>query len=400
MSSPALAKKITLPLLTFYGLGTIIGAGIYVLIGEVILRASYFAPISFVISAGVAAITGYSFARLSSMFPKSAGPAAYTQEAFKLNYVSILTGFAVILVGSVSAATMVKGFSGYLLTLIDLPSSLSILIIIGLITLVSIWGISESLMIAAVITVIEVCGILFIIFLVVEPNQPINTEFYNKENLLDYSLPIMYAAFLAFYAYIGFEDIVNIAEETIEPKRVLPLAILLSLVISTLLYIGLSLACALFIPTSIFSQSDAPLVAVSVYKNFNPVWIAIVSLIAILNGALVQLIMASRVLYGMASQNLLPNIFAKIHPRTQTPIFSTLIITLIVLILSSTLHLIQLAEITSVITLIIFIAVHASLLTLSFSSHNFHILDRILPSLGIFLNLGLIIFGFWQPLSH
>ena len=116
MSETQLARKISLPLLTFYGLGTILGAGIYVLIGEVTLRAQQYTYLSFIISASIAGITAYSFARLASMHPKSAGEAAYIFAAFQSKHASALTGLAVILIGSVSAATMVKGFTAYFLS--------------------------------------------------------------------------------------------------------------------------------------------------------------------------------------------------------------------------------------------------------------------------------------------
>ena len=253
--STKLARKVTLPLLTFYGLGTILGAGIYVLIGEVTLRAGIYSPLAFILSASIAAITAYSFARLSSMHPKSAGEAAYVQAAFNSKFISALVGLAVVVIGTVSASTMVKGFAGYFYSLIDIPEIVVIVGVIALITAFSVWGIGQSLVIAAVITIVEVCGLLFVIFAVVDINALPAFEIPAISSVASNTSIIFFAAFICFYAYIGFEDIVNIAEETINPTKIVPLAILLSLVLSTLLYVALSIACTVFIPASIFETA-------------------------------------------------------------------------------------------------------------------------------------------------
>jgi len=394
MPDTSLARKISLPLLTFYGLGTILGAGIYVLIGEVSLRAGQYAPLSFIVASCIAGITAYSFARLSSMFPKSAGEAAYAFEAFNNRSVSSLVGIAVVLIGTVSAATMVKGFAGYFIVLLQVPEPIVIIGIIILITVFAIWGISQSLIIASCITIIEVLGLLFVIYAVIDLNELKNYSLPESNSILPNSTVILYAAFISFYAYIGFEDIVNIAEETINPTKIVPLAITLSLVFSTFLYIALSTSCTIFIPASVFNTSSAPLVSIVEYKGYNPLIIALVSMIAIINGALVQLIMASRVLYGMAEQKLFLPIFKSVNTKTHTPILATVTIAAILMILVTIFDLLTLAEFTSAITLIIFIVVQTSLLYLSIQKHSKNKFDFILPIFGITLNFILLIFGF------
>ena len=394
MPDISLARRISLPLLTFYGLGTILGAGIYVLIGEVSLRAEQFASFSFIVSAGIAAITAYSFARLSSLFPKSAGEAAYAYSAFNSRSISALVGLAVVLIGTVSAATMVRGFAGYFIALIQIPELVAILSIIIFITILSIWGISQSLFIAACITIIEILGLLFVIYAVIDLNELKNYELPERNSVISNSAVIFYAAFISFYAYIGFEDIVNIAEETINPTKVVPLAITLSLIFSTLLYVALSISCTVFIPSYVFNTSDAPLVSIIEYKGYNPIVMAVISMIAIVNGALVQLIMASRVLYGMAEQNVFITVFKIVSKTTRTPILATITVALFIIFLATSFDLVTLAEITSAITLVVFIVVQASLLFLPSSKHDKKKLDIILPVLGIGLNVLLIIFGF------
>ena len=399
MSDAKLARKISLPLLTFYGLGTILGAGIYVLIGEVTLRAQQYTYLSFIISATIAGITAYSFARLASMYPKSAGEAAYVFAAFQSKRASALIGLAVILIGSVSAATMVRGFTAYFLSVYDTQELLIIVAMISFITIFSIWGISQSIWLATIITIIEILGLLFVIYVVLDDKEVTYEKIESAESIIHHSPMILYAAFISFYAYIGFEDIVNIAEETIDARKVVPLAILLSLVISTILYVVLAITCTTYVPLNIFEASDAPLVSIIAYKGFDTTMIALISMIAIVNGALVQQIMASRVLYGMAEQKLFLSIFKQVNTRTQTPIFATLVIAGFILLLSVLFNLVTLAEITSAITLLVFISVQIALITISFRKNSKQILDYIIPSVGIVLNIVLIAFGFFimQP---
>ncbi|MBT8124379.1 MAG: amino acid permease, partial [Gammaproteobacteria bacterium] len=355
MSDNTLARKISLPLLTFYGLGTILGAGIYVLIGEVTLRAGPYSSISFIVAAVIAAITAYSFARLSSLIPKSAGEAAYALAAFNIPSISAFVGIAVVIVGTVSAATMVRGFSGYFSAVIQIPDLIIILSIIIFITIFSIWGISQSLLVASLITIIEVIGLLFVIYAVIDLNEFKNYKLPEATSVLNNGSVIFYAAFISFYAYIGFEDIVNIAEETIDPTKVVPLAIILSLVLSTLIYVTLSIACTLFVPADVFSSSNAPLVSIIEYKGYDPTVMALISMIAIINGALVQLIMASRVLYGMAKQNVFVSVFKKVNEKTRTPIIATITIAIFITFLATSFNLVTLAELTSTVTLVVFI---------------------------------------------
>ena len=397
MPDVQLARRISLPLLTFYGLGTILGAGIYVLIGEVTLRAGQFTPYSFIFSACIAAITAYSFARLSSFYPKSAGPAAYCFAAFQNRTLSSLVGLSVILIGTVSAATMVKGFAGYFIALVEIPEIVVILSIILLITAFSIWGISQSLIIASCITILEVLGLIFVIYAVIDVSELQNYKHPPIGSITSNLSVIFYAAFISFYAYIGFEDIVHIAEETIDPTKVVPLAIVLSLILSTLLYVVLSFSCTIFIPTSVFNTSSAPLVSIIEYKNYNPIILAIISMIAIINGALIQLIMAARVLYGMAQQKVFISVFKSVNKYTHTPIIATITISAFIIILSIGLPLVRLAEITSGITLLVFIVVQFTLLYLSIKEHRKFLLDKVLPILGIGLNLLLLYFGSFNP---
>ena len=394
MINPTLARKVSLPLLTFYGLGTILGAGIYVLIGEVTLRAQQYTYLSFIISASIAGITAYSFARLASMHPKSAGEAAYIFAAFQSKHASALTGLAVILIGSVSAATMVKGFTAYFMSVYETQEIIIIFSIIAFITLFSIWGITQSIWLATIITIVEIIGLLFVIYVVLNNKEITYQQTESVTEIFSHGPMILYAAFISFYAYIGFEDIVNIAEETIDAKKVVPLAILLSLIFSTILYVALAITCTKYIPLNIFESNDAPLVSIIEFKGYDTTMIAMISMIAIVNGALVQQIMASRVLYGMAEQKLFLSIFKQINTRTQTPVIATIVIAGFILLLTLSFNLVTLAEITSAITLLVFISVQIALIVISLKNNSRQLLDYFAPGIGIILNIVLIIFGF------
>ena len=395
MSDVTLARRVSLPLLTFYGVGTILGAGIYVLIGEVTLRARDFAPFSFFVSAAVASITAYSFARLASRFPKSAGEAAYVSAAFGSPKLAAAIGLAVVVVGSISSAVLVRGFAGYFIDLVALPELLVIGLTLSVITLIAIWGIGESLIVASLITVVEIAGLLFVIYAVIDLDSIQLTHFPSAGAIFDHRVAIFFGAFICFYAFIGFEDIVNLAEETIDPSRVLPLAIGASIAISTLLYVALSVSSIVFVPQHEFMHSSAPLVAIVKYKGYSPYLMGILSMVAIMNGALIQIIMASRVLYGMGQQKLFLSVFGKVNPRTRTPVIGTLAIAAVILLLAAKFPLVALASATSAITLTIFVCVQAALLTLAVRERSQKKLDFILPTLGIFLNLALLWFGYF-----
>ena len=394
MTRTSLHRRISLPLLTFYGVGTILGAGIYVLIGEVTLRAGNFAPFSFLFAATIAAVTAYSFARLSARFPKSAGEAAYVQAAFDSRYFSALVGLAVVTVGSVSSAVLVRGFTGYFVNLVPLPELAVMLVTIGVITAVAVWGIGESLTIAAMITLLEIAGLVFVIYAVFDPSLIQHGQIPEVGRVLDHQAAIFFGAFICFYAFIGFEDIVNLAEETLNPSRTLPVAIVLSIVISTSLYVALSIASIVFVPAEVFNRSEAPLVEIVKYKGYSPYLMGILSMVAIINGALIQIIMASRVLYGMGTQGMFLSFFARVNPRTRTPVLATLMLAGVITILALSFPLVELAAATSAITLLIFMCVQAALLVLALRDRLSSKLDFVVPAVGIGLNIALIWRGY------
>lgn len=364
-SDSALRRVLSLPLITFYGLGTILGAGIYVLIGKVAGLAGLYAPIAFLIAAAIAALTGFAYAELGSRYPLSGGEAVYAEEGLGYRKLSIFVGLLTAAAGLVSAATIVHGFVGYVNVFIAVPAIPVIVSIVLVLGLLAAWGILESAWAAAIATVVEIAGLVLVIavaapsFATLPARWP---ELLPPFDTLAWS-GIMLGAFLAFYAFIGFEDMVNVAEEVRDPERNLPKAILLALAISTTLYFLVALAAVLALPPEQLAAHGAPLaLIVEQYGGHSPRLISAISLFAVINGALIQIIMAARMLYGMSAAGWIPAIFARVSTSTGTPVFSTAVATCCVLLLALALPLVTLARATSTVVLVIFILINLALI--------------------------------------
>jgi amino acid transporter len=367
MTEPSQLKRtISLPLLTLYGLGTILGAGIYVLIGKVAAASGMFAPISFLIAAVLAGLSGYCYAALSSRFPTSAGEVVYVQAAFGARSLSRLVGWMVILTGVVSAATIANGFVGYLNQFVQVSSFWAISIMLLSMCGLACWGVSESVTLAAGVTILEVGGLILVLALSGSALTELPAR--SHELIPDFTdntvwFSILLGAFLAFYAFIGFEDMVNMAEEVKEPEHTLPKAIIAALIISSVLYVLIALVAMMQLPLNELQQSEAPMADIlNQHSKQAGMVISIISLVAVVNGALVQIIMGSRVLYGMAKQGLAPEGLSKIHSTFKTPVIATIIVSIVIWVLAVALPLITLAKITSFIIITVFLIVNISLI--------------------------------------
>ncbi|MDT8376677.1 MAG: APC family permease [Mariprofundaceae bacterium] len=369
-----LKRSISLPLITLYGLGTIIGAGIFVLIGKVAGEAGLYAPAAFLVASVVAGFTAFSYAELSSRFPKSAGEAVYLEEAFHLRWFSKGTGLFIAVIGIISSATIVNGAIGYLQIFIALPDPIMIILLVFALAMLAAWGITESVAVAATTTLISIIGLLAVVI-------------FNAENLitLPERLPelipppeigvwsaIVMGAFLAFYAFLGFEDMINVAEEVNNPHRNMPLSIILTLIISTLLYLLIATTAVLTLPAEQLAASHAPLVDLIGSDSRGYLVIAVISATAVIDGALIQMIKSSRILYGMSRQQMLPAIFGEVHPVRRTPLTATATVAVIVMIAALALPLITLAKITSFITLTLFAVVNLALWRIKLNHHEAH----------------------------
>jgi len=372
-SEARLKRSLSLPLITIYGLGTMVGGGFYALLGKVAGHAGMLAPVSFLVAAGVAFVTALSFGELAARYPYSAGESRYVHEAFRRPRLSIMIGWLVIATGIVSAATLANAFAGFLQDLIVLPIGWGVVLLVVALCAVSIWGISQSVLLAGLITVIEVGGLIYV--LVTVRGQWAELPLRWKELVPSFQVEpwsgILAGSFLAFYAYIGFEDMVNEGEEVLEPSRNLPRAILIALVVTAALYLLVAIPAVLMVPPAQLAAARTPLaLLVPQESNTARVMIVCVSMLAGVNGALVQLIMASRVAYGMSDNGMGPAILARVHSRTHTPIAATLLMAVLILVFGLWLPLEVLARLTSAIMLVNFTAVNLSLVVIKLRSHE------------------------------
>jgi amino acid transporter len=367
-ASTPLKRSLKLTAVTFYGVGAILGAGIYILIGEVVSTAGYYAPLSFLLAAIIAFFSAFSYAELSARFPRSAGEAVYIAEAFNQKSLTQVVGLLVIVTGIVSAATMATGIVGYVHVFAGVPSVLIIVVFVALIGAIAIWGIEEAAWIVMLITLLEIGGLIYVIVVATDNATALSitkivpASFANGDVING----IFLASFIAFYAYIGFEDMVNIAEEIQQPEKTLPRAIILALIISTTLYMLVIFAALSALPPEYLGASAAPLADVLVAKGESAAWISLVSLIAVINGAIVQLIMASRVIYGMASTGLLPKGLADVNAYTATPVRASMLCIVATLVLALLFPLASLAQLTSVIVLVVFALINIALIRINF----------------------------------
>ncbi len=397
-----LKRAITLPLLVFFGAGTILGAGIYALIGKIAALSGSFAPFSFLLSAVIAAFVAFTYAELSSRYPKSAGEAVYVSHAFSQQWLTALVGWGIVFTGIVSSAVMARGFYGYLNEFITVPDVVAVTVFVLLISVIAIVGISLSVNIAALVTLIEISGILLVLFVSREHLLSLTDRWRTLIPPFTWEIwqNIIFGAFLAFYAFIGFEDMVNVAEEVIEPEKNLPTAIVMALLIATFFYMLVSLAAVLTLPISELADHKAPFALIVQTNSEIPVAIiSLVSLIAILNGALVQIVMGSRVLFGMAEKGIAPRYFGNIHPITRTPVIATLFFAVILLLMALWFPIEMLAKITSFIILTIFTLVSCSLCIIKIrekhyrQKHHFNV-SLVIPSISFLFCLSFIVLQF------
>ena len=363
-SPAALRRRLGLVGLTLYGLGVTIGAGIYVLVGQVAGLAGPGAPLAFLLAAAVAGLTAMSFAELSVRLPHSAGEAVYVRQGLGSPALALVTGLAVAMTGMVAAAAVLIGASGYLATLMPLAPWIIAAGLIVVLGALAVWGIAESVAAIGIVTLVEIGGLLVILAVaapvtLAAPAWPLA----DAAPLATGSL--VAAVVVAFFAFIGFEDMVNVVEEVRAPERTMPLAIGLTLVATTVLYVSLACAALGVASPGELAASTAPLALVfERATGLSPAPFAVVAGVATVNGVLVLVIMASRVLYGLARQGNLPARLGHVWTRTGTPVAATVLVCLAVLAGALSLPIALLAQASSMLTLTSFTLVNIALIAL------------------------------------
>lgn len=355
-----LKRVLGLPLLTFYGIGMILGAGIYSIIGSAVGVAGESVWLSLIFAAITATLAALSYAELATMFPVVGGEYIYLKQAFPKNQWPAKTiGLMMAFAGIASASTVALSFGGYVQHFLQVPILLIAILVLLIFTLISIWGIKESSVMNLIFTMIEIFGLLLFIYFGMQSSTFGQALF---------SLPsaaTISGSSLIIFAFFGFENLVNFVEETKEPEKNLPRAILLSILISTILYLLVTLAALSLLPLEELSQSKAPLSDALRLKSPKAASIlASIALFATANTILISVIASSRILFGMSRNKDLPKIFSKMLAKRKTPWMAAIIIcfTAIILLFLNKIEL--LASLSSFFILISFVAVHIAIIKL------------------------------------
>ncbi len=391
-----LKREIGPLMLTIYGAGTILGAGIYVLIGKVAGEAGYWLPLAFVVAAIAAGINGMAYAELAARQPRAGGPVAYVHEAFGHRGLTHLLGWMIVTTGVVSAATISSGFSGYIghfVTLTDWLPEVLLLVVLGTLAAA---GAKASAWFMAITTTIGLIGLGIVLWAAAQ--NGIVAEFGDYREALPPLLSmaeatgVITAAFLAVYAFIGFEDIVHLAEEVRQPSRAMPIAILGAISVAGVLYVLVSIAALMLVSPEQLADSEAPLVT-AVEAAGLPGWpLALLSLWIIANGALAQIVMASRVIYGLQQRGSSPSWLGRINKKTGTPLIAALAATLTALVLTLFFPLETLAAATSLVILLVFAISNLSLIRLKCRNPDAPFaIPRFVPWVGLVVSLALIL---------
>ena len=391
---PSLRRAVSLPWLVLYGLGTTIGAGIYALTGVVAGRAGMLSPFAFLLAASIALFSAFAFAELGSRFPRAGGEAVYVREGFASLRLSVAVGLLVVLAGLISAATVSVAFVGYLGEFVAMPRAAAVVAVLLAIGAIAAWGVKESVTAAGLITLIEIGGLLMVVTFGADRLAELPEragEFLALGNSAWQG--VGFAAVLAFYAFLGFEDMVNVAEEVRGVRRTMPLAILITVAVTAALYGLVSLVSVLAVPPAELAASGAPLVLVFERCGGSAALLGTIGIFALLNGALIQVIKASRVLFGLAGQGGVPLAFGRVNARTRTPLVATALATALAAALAATLPLETLAEATSLVTLTTFALANLALVRVKRRDPRpagVMVFPTFVPVVGFLLTVGLI----------
>ncbi|MDO8537959.1 MAG: APC family permease [archaeon] len=365
---PELKKELSLLQATFYGIGIILGAGIYVLLGEAAGIAGNAVWIAFGLAALIAGFTGLSYAELSSMFPKTAAEYVYSFNAFKKAWLSFGIEWIMIFTVIVSAATVALGFARYFNYLFGTDIILTAIALIVLLSAVNYKGIKDSANFNLFSTLVEMAGLVIVI--------GIGALFFGNFQQHDFFLSpsgwggILSATSLIFFAYIGFEEMVNVSEETKNASKVIPKALIIALIVSTILYMLVSISAIGVLGWEALSVSQAPLADVVAVAIPDASFVmALIALFATANTVLFSLIVVSRMLYGLSCNNTIPGICSRLSPFG-TPVVSIIIVMFLTIGFVLLGNLKFVASLTDVGIFFVYIFVNASLIVLRFSQPN------------------------------
>ena len=367
---PALRRTIGPAQMALYGLGSMLGAGIYGLIGKAAGQAGNAVWLAFAVALVAALLTALSYASLGSRHPRAAGAAYVTQRAYGFPLLSFMVGLALVCSGLTSIATQSQVFAANIATLFGLEGlPVSWLALGFLLTLTGIVfrGIRESMWVNALCTLVEAGGLVLVI--VVGASYWGSVDYFETPASVGDDVAIllvMQGAVLAFFAFIGFEDMINVAEETRDPERTVPLGLILAMAGAAILYIAVAVTAVSVVPWQELAQAPGPIteVVARAAPSIPPVVFTAITLFAVANTALVNYVTASRLIYGMARQGLLPRSLGSVHEARRTPHVAVAALFLVFAPLALLGTITELAAATVLLLLLVFMVVNGALLIL------------------------------------
>lgn len=368
--STALRRAITGPLLFAFILGDVLGAGIYALMGVLSEKVGGMLWAPLVLALLLALLTAGSYAELVTKYPRAGGAAVFAERAFRSPLVSFLIGFCMLAAGVTSAAGLAIAFAGdYLGTFFDLPTIPVAIVFLAIVAALNARGIRESLGANLVMTAIELSGLVIVIAVVAiflgGGGGDVSRVAQTPEGT-PVALAVLSGAVIAYYSFVGFETSANMIEEVREPRRTYPRALFAALFTAGAVYLLVGLASSIALPADELQNSSGPLLDVVEASGVSvPSWLfSLIALVAVANGALLTMIMASRLTFGMAEQGLLPAALGRVLPRRKTPWVAIITTTVAAMLLTLIGDLATLAETVVLLLLFVFLSANVSVLVL------------------------------------
>ncbi|SFJ62997.1 APC family permease [Cellulomonas sp. KH9] len=367
--APGLKRAVTGPLLFLFILGDVLGAGVYALVGEMAGQAGGLVWLAFAIALVMALLTAFSYAELVTKYPHAGGSAVYAEKAYRSPLVAFLVGFCMLAAGMVSAAGLSLAFTGeYLTAFLDVPQVPAAIVFLVLVALINAWGIKESLRANIGMTIIETTGLVLVIVLgawVIGRGDADLGGAFDPPAETGVWVAVLGSALIAYYSFVGFETSANLAEEIRDVSRVYPRALFGALLTAGVVYLLLGFVAPAVIAPAELAESTGPLLeVVRTAGAVPPELFAVIALVAVANGALLTMIMASRLGYGMAQRGLLPSPMSRVLPGRRTPGVAILVTTAVAIVLAATGELVDLASTVVLLLLFVFLSTNVAVLVL------------------------------------
>lgn len=398
-----LKRAVGTPLLFAFIVGDTLGAGIYTLVGTMANDVGGVIWLPLLLALVVALLTAGTYAELITKYPHAGGAARYVDRAFGIPYLSFLVGFLMMASGITTAAALANAFAGdYLTALIDVPPIPTAIVFIILLTLINLRGVRESLAANLVASVIEVTGLIIVIVVCAIVFGNGGGE---PERIFEFApnVPPLQGAFaasiIAFFSFLGFEAAANMAEEVRNPSKAYPRALFGAILTAAVVYLLIAIGAVIVLPPEDLAESTGPLLDVVAASGVGiPAWLfGLIALVAIANGALLFMVMASRVAYGLAEAGLLPHAFGRVLPKRRTPWVSILVIAGMTIVLTIVGDISTLAETTVLLLLLVFLSANVSVLVLKKDKvdHSHFNIPRVVPVLGILASIVMLAQQSW-----